>query len=237
MVTESRNRPYAPAANVINLLQRLRTRNLPDEINSEYLQAVGFSVALSSRIRQALEFLGLINESGGPEDVLGSLVRSTDEEYRQILEGVIREAYRDVFDVVDPSQDPQDAVINAFRRFEPASQHYRMAVLFLGLCREAGIPILEEPRRREVQRATQRRTATTPRTARQRASAGGRTGGQAQVPSAPALSSPVLLGYIQRLPRPGSVFPLDEREGWIDGIRTAFRLEYQAEDEEVIEQQ
>ena len=133
---------------------------------------------------------------------------------------------------MDPSQDPQDAVINAFRRFEPASQHYRMAVLFLGLCREAGIPILEEPRRREVQRVTQRRAAT-PRTPRQRPAVGGRTGGQTQIPSAPALSSPVLLGYIQRLPRPGSVFPLDEREDWIEGIRTAFRLEYQAEDEEV----
>ncbi len=225
MVTESQNRPYSPAANVISVLQRLRTRNLPEEINSIYLQAVGFSTPLASRILQTFRFLNLIKETGEPEDVLRSLARSTDEEYRQILEGVVREAYKDVFEAADPSQDPQHAVINAFRRFEPASQHYRMAVLFLGLCREAGIPILEEPRHREVQRSTRRLQGT-----------GGPPRGSLtsvkrkrhdEIGAAPALASPVLLGYFQRLPKPGSVFPSDEQQMWLDGIRFAFRLEYE----------
>jgi len=234
MTIESRNRPYSPPSNVIDLLQRLRTRNLPEVVNSEYLAATGLSSALGSRLLNTLRFLNLIRESGEPEDVLRSLARSTDDEYKQVLEGVIRDAYRDIFDVIDPSQDSQDAIVNAFRRFEPASQHYRMASLFLGLCREAGIPILEEPRRRKVQRSTRRLQGTggTPRGSL--TSVKGKR--HDEIGAAPALASPVLLGYFQRLPKPGSVFPSDEQQMWLDGISVAFRLEYQSEAESEVEE-
>jgi len=231
MVAESRYRPYAPPSNVVNLLHRLRTRNLPEVIDSDYLAATGLSKDLASRVLNAVRFLGLINESGEPENGLRSLARSTDEEYRQSLEGIVREAYRDVFEIVDPAQDQQHAVINAFRRFEPASQHYRMAILFLGLCREAGMPILEEPRRREVQRPAQRASAARP-IARQTSGTGARAGGRTTVETAPAQASPVLWGYFQRLPKPGGIFPLDEQDVWLEGIRSAFRLEYLTEQAE-----
>jgi hypothetical protein len=221
MVTESGYRPYAPPANVIKLLRRLRTRNLPEIVDPGYLTAVGFSKEIASRVLSAMRFLSLIKESGEPEDALRSLARSTDEEYKQLLEGILREAYRDVFEKVDPSQDQQQVIINAFRRFEPASQHYRMATLFLGLCREAGMPILEEPRRRDVQKVTQR-------TPRQAPSKGGRAGGHT-AETAPAQASPVLWAYFQRLPKPGSIFPQAEQEAWLDAIGSAFRLEYQTE--------
>jgi hypothetical protein len=221
MVSESGYRPYAPPANVIKLLRRLRMRNLPDVIDSGYLAAVGFSKEIASRVLSAIRFLRLIKESGEPEEALRSLARSTDEGYKDLLKGIIEEAYRDVFDVVDPSKDPQHTVLNAFRRFEPASQHYRMATLFLGLCREAGMPILEEPRRRDVQKVTQR-------TPRQAPGKGGRAGGH-RAETAPAQASPVLWGYFQRLPKPGSTFPQDEQEAWLGAIRSAFRLEYQTE--------
>lgn len=222
MVSESGYRPYAPPANVIKLLQRLRRRNLPEVVDSGYLTAMGFSKEIASRVLSAMRFLSLIKESGEPEDALRSLVRSTDEEYKQVLEGILREAYHDVFEKVDPSEDPQQVIINAFQHLEPASQHYRMATLFLGLCREAGMPILEEPRRRDVRKVAQR-------TLRQAPSRGSRAGGHT-VGTAPAQASPVLWGYFQRLPKPGSIFPMDEQEAWLDAIRSAFRLEYRTEE-------
>jgi hypothetical protein len=223
MVSESGYRPYAPPANVIKLLQRLRKRNLPEVVDSGYLTAMDFSKEIASRVLSAIRFLSLIKESGEPEDTLRSLVRSTEDEYKQLLEGILREAYHDVFEKVDPSQDPQQVIINAFQRFEPASQHYRMATLFLGLCREAGMPILEEPRRRDVHKVTQR----MPRQAPSKGRAGSHT-----VETAAAQVSPVLWGYFQRLPKPGTIFPLDEQEVWLDGMRSAFRLEYGAQQED-----
>jgi len=223
MVVESGYRPYAPPANVVKLLHRLRTRNLPEVVDSGYLTAMGFSKEIASRVLSAMRFLSLIKESGEPEDALRSLVRSTDDEYNQLLEGIVREAYHDVFEKVDPSQDQQQVIINAFQRYEPASQHYRMATLFLGLCREAGMPILEEPRRRDVQKVTQRMPRQAP-------SKSGKSGGRATGETAAAQTSPVLWGYFQRLPKPGGIFPLDEQEAWLDAIRSAFRLEYRTEE-------
>ena len=41
--------------------------------------------------------------------------------------------------------------MNAFEKYLPRSQHGRQVTLFLGLCREAGIPALDLPRRRSMQ--------------------------------------------------------------------------------------
>ena len=233
MVTEARYRPYASPANVIDLLHRFRTRNLPEVIDTDYIRAAGVSEGAVARALMALRFLRLVADSDEPTDELRSLARSTDEEYRDLLAGVVRGAYRDVFDVVDPAQDTQDAVINAFRRFEPASQHYRMAVLFLGLCREAGIAVMDETRHRQSRSAGAARSAT--RASSRRAST---TGAQASTPriqvpaeTAVAQGSAVLWGYFRRLPRPGSPFPESEQRAWLDGMKAAFALEYPQEAE------
>ena len=223
MSSESRYRPYAPPANVVKLLQRLRSVNIPEVIDSDYLAALGFSRAIASRVLGAMRFLGLIKESGEPEEALRSLARSTDEEYKQLLEGIVEEAYRDVFQVAHPSQHRHDEIVNAFRRFEPASQHERMAILFLGLCREAGMSIIDAPRQREVQKARERTT-------RQPRDKGARQGRQTQLGDAPACASPILWGYFQRLPKPRSVFPQDQQDAWLAAVKSAFGLEYRIEE-------
>jgi len=231
MATESRYRPYAAAENVIDLLHRFRTRNLPEVIDTDYIRAAGVSEGAVARTLMALRFLRLVADSNEPTDELRSLARSTDEEYRDLLAGIVRSAYRDVFDGVDPAQATQDAVINAFRRFEPASQHYRMAVLFLGLCREAGIAVMDEPRHRRSRSAGVARPA--PRAAAGRTpTIGAQTrSARTQVPSetAAAQGSAVLWGYFRRLPKPGAPFPATEQEAWLDGMKAAFALEYPQE--------
>lgn len=232
MTTESRNRPYAPPSSVIEVLHRLRSRNVPQAIDSDYLRSAGFSTAIASRILQALEFLGLINEAGQPQDSLRSLARSSDQDYKQLLDGIVRNAYSEVLEVVDLTQDTQDQIVSAFRRYEPGSQHYRMAILFLGLGREAGIPVLDEPRKREVQRAKARLSATGSMRARATVSRQRAAPGDADASVAPAQASAVLWGYFKRLPKPGSVFTPREREAWIEGMRGAFGLEYQEAEEQ-----
>lgn len=141
-------RPYAAPANVLGFLARVRRRNLPETITNDFLRVAGIPEVVFGRVMQALRFLKLVHEDGRPTDTLVALSGATDAQYREVLEKVIREAYRTEFQVIDPSKDMQARIIDAFRQFQPRSQTERMVMLFLGLCREAGIPVLEAPRER-----------------------------------------------------------------------------------------
>lgn len=141
------NRPYCPPSNVIAVLQRLRSRNLPERIDTEYLRDAGVSEGTVGRTMFGLRFLRLV-EGETPTTTLRTMVTSTDEEYEAALRGLLQEAYRDVFDVLDPATDSQAKFLNFFRRYTPASQRQRMVIFFLGMCREAGIQTLEAPRER-----------------------------------------------------------------------------------------
>jgi len=143
-------RPYAPSANVVSVLQRLRRMNTPPRLTSEFLGGAGVSEALRNRVLAAMRFLELIDDEQHPSDTLRSLVVAPDEDYRKLLEATLRSAYREDFENVDPTTDPQIRILNAFQRYQPRSQHERQVMLFLGLCREAGISVLDAPRERQM---------------------------------------------------------------------------------------
>jgi hypothetical protein len=163
MVTSDEQfRPYAATANVIAVINRAKTRNLPETINNEFLRIVGVPEVVFGRVMQALRFLNLVHEDGRPTEILEALASSPEAEYHEILEKAVREAYRTEFNVIDPGQDPQSRILDAFAPYKPRSQTSRMVMLFLGLCREAGIPVLEAPRERSMKAEPVRR-AKTPR--------------------------------------------------------------------------
>ena len=151
-------RPYAAPSNVTSVINRARTRNLPETINNDFLRIAGVPEQAYSRVLQALRFLGLIHEDGRPSDIFDALAGASDSQYRELLEKVVRDAYRSEFNVVDPGQDPQPKIIDAFQPYKPRSQINRMAMLFMSLCREAGIPVLDVPRDRKMKEAQPRRT-------------------------------------------------------------------------------
>jgi len=148
------------------VLQRVRSRNLPDRIDTDYLRDAGVPEGSLGRTMFALEFIGLVRDTI-PTPALRSIATSTDEEYRSTLAGLIRDSYREVFETLDPAQDAQDRILNFFRRYTPASQRPRMVTFFLALCREAGINTLDVPRARAagVSR-TARSGSTRPQTGR-----------------------------------------------------------------------
>jgi hypothetical protein len=177
---EEERRPYAAAANVKEVLKRVRTRNLPEVIDDEFFRLVDIPDVVFGRVRDALRFLDMIGDDGRPTDRLRAVAAATDEEYQTLFASAIREAYRDDFERVDPAQDTQAQIVNAFRRYLPRSQTSRMVMLFLGLCREAGVPVLDAPRDRAM-RSTVGRTPKPPphqrtRTVRPTAGAGSRAG-------------------------------------------------------------
>ena len=143
-------RPYAATANVLAVLQRARTRNLPDTINDDFLSLTGVPEVVFGRVQQALLFLDLIHEDDRPTDKLEGLAKAPESEYSELLAGCIQQAYREDFQRIQPGEDDQTKIIDAFRRYKPRSQTSRMVMLFLGMCRAAGIPVRDAPRERRM---------------------------------------------------------------------------------------
>lgn len=146
-------RPYAPPSNVIAVFKRARSRNLPDHVNADFLNLAGVSTtgSIGRRVAYALRFLGLTQDDGKPTDVLRAISAASEAEYKELLAAAITSAYADDFKRIDPANDSQATIVDAFRRYEPRSQTARMVMLFLGLCREAGIPVQDAPRKRAMQ--------------------------------------------------------------------------------------
>lgn len=171
MAAQDDKRPYAAAANVISVIHRGRTRNLPDRIDTDFLRLVGMPEVVYGRVAAALNFLELTEEDGTPTDTLQAIVSAPDDQYRELLAAAVRTAYESDFKRVDPSQDTQAQIIDAFRPYQPRSQTKRMVTLFLALCREAGIPVKEMPRERAMKGQSGKPSAASrsaPATSKQR---------------------------------------------------------------------
>ena len=228
MVSQDReptNRPYPPPSNTIAVLHRLRTRNLPDRIDNEYLRDAGIPEGTISRTLFAMRFLGFIDEGGLLTEPVKSIHTSTDEEYQAILSGLIREAYKEVFNVVDPSQDSQDKILNVFRRYIPASQRDRMVIFFLGMCREAGISTLDVPKARTMG-TVKTTTQVAKRTSSKAASTISQKERAAIRHAAVTGIDPALEGLIRTLPEPGTALSLERRRQWLEMAEATLRFVY-----------
>jgi hypothetical protein len=189
---------------------------LPERIDSEYLRDSGIPEGTITRTLFALRFLGLITEASEASQALQSIAVSTDEEYQSILSGLIREAYREVFNVVDPAEDPQERIINVFRRYTPASQRNRMVIFFLGMCREAGIPTLNVPRSRAM---------GTVKPSRQPSRVVTRVKGETKRSATTGLD-PALESLIRSLPAAGTPLSQDRRQRWLKMAEATLEFVY-----------
>jgi hypothetical protein len=189
-------RPYAAASNVIAVLERCRSRNLPTEIDDNFLRLAQIPDVVFGRVKHALRFLNLMDQHGRPTDRLRSLAGAPIDEYRQVLAGVLQEAYREDFERVNPAEDPAHVIVAAFQKYEPRSQTKRMVMLFLGLCREADIEVADAPRERKMQSRASNGTKASTVNRQQRRSAGT---AQVEVSAArrPAFGSSLLFGVTE----------------------------------------
>jgi hypothetical protein len=107
-------------------------------IDATEIQRVGVSEGNTSRTLAALKFLGL-TKNEKPTDQFTMLNKATTEEYPKVLGDIIRDAYSDIFAILNPKTATEVQIIDAFRGKEPEKQRARMVQLFTGLCQEAGI--------------------------------------------------------------------------------------------------
>jgi hypothetical protein len=138
-VTADKPAPYAPPSAILDIIDRYRNRGLPTPVNSDVLGRAGISDSLIPRTLQALQTLDLIDAEGRPTATLEGIRLAPEGEIKKRMEEWLKGAYADVFTYVDPSQDTDTQIRDAFRSYQPIGQQARMVTLFQGLCTAAGL--------------------------------------------------------------------------------------------------
>lgn len=161
----SRSAPYAPAANVLLVIEKARNGRVPNPVSPFELERMGVPAGNTGRTFLALRQLGLLSDDGEQTEALARLRRAPTDEYQQVLADILREAYDAVFAVLDVEAQPSyDQITDAFRGMTPEGQRERMVALFVGLCREAGLLAKpnDEGRKSSLQRRRRSASASRP---------------------------------------------------------------------------
>ena len=221
--------PYASYKNVRDVINRYRDRGLPEPLTYSDLERIGIPGGMAPRTLRALRFLGLVDEAGNRLEAFERLKRATTEEYPALLAEIVRGAYLPIFQIVDPAQDSDTALADAFRRFEPSAQREKMIVLFRGLAEEAE---LIPPKSRQ-QREGGARREPRPRTAIPKPPTQVIQPEGIPAPGATTESQAdyrLVQAVIQQLPREPR-WTATKRDRWIAALTSAVDLVFEVEDE------
>jgi Family of unknown function (DUF5343) len=131
--------PYAPYTSVLTVIRHMRERNLKEPVTAQLITTINVAEGNAPRTIVALRFLGLLDEAGYITPNFRALENATDDEYPEVLENILREAYGHVFMALEPATASDQQFKNAFLYYQPKTQRPRMVMLFKGLCREATI--------------------------------------------------------------------------------------------------
>ena len=221
--------PYVAYKTLKNFLERFK-QSLPGRIDRGLMGSM--SGAAQSQVTTALRFLGMISESGIPTDVLRRYVAGDETARKVEMCTVLADSYPFIFGGgFDLSTATASQLREQFADYTTATGETlgRCMAFLKDAARDAGLPVSPyilqgktrtpgvkkkaAPRREEKNTG---RTSTAPPAPQH----------PAPQPSMPALSSLLLSGLFQRLPKPGSVWLPDDRERWLQTFNNVLRLEY-----------
>ncbi len=138
-----RSAPYVSAATLSNFFDHVRWVSTPKKVDQGLLLDYGLPKGNIGALLSALKFFGLVQDDGTPTPAF-KMIQTGGDEFRTNLEEIVRRAYADVFSRLDPSRDGREKLRNYFaRNYSPAISN-KATIVFLDLCKEAGIPIAEE---------------------------------------------------------------------------------------------
>ena len=130
--------PYAPLASVRKVLEAIRTGS-EGPWTAEGCASAGVTDSMVPRTLNALEALGVVDAYGALTRPGRALLGTAGAEYAAALDIIVREAYAEVLERVEPATAGAEAITSAFAGFEPSAQQDKMVSLFRGLCAECGL--------------------------------------------------------------------------------------------------
>lgn len=212
-VTTERPGPYAPPSAILEVINRRRDRGLTAPINAEVLARASISESLIPRTLQSLQTLDLIDDTGAPTPTFEALRVAPTAEFKMRLQEWLKSAYADVFAFVDPSEDDEVKITDAFRPYNPAGQQRRMVTLFRELCAAAGLAPEKAPSPKAIPTPQARNTVSIVRNATKPLAKQTAAKTSAGLP-------PALAGLMDSLPSP--------QIGWTAAERSKFLETFQA---------
>jgi len=233
--------PYAPPTAVLGVINGYRDRGLATPFTLSVLQRAGVSESLAPRTLQAFKLLDLVDDQGNPTPAFIDLGKAGSAEFPERLAAILRAAYEEVFQFVEPRDDPSEKVRDAFRVYKPRGQQERMVTLFLGLCEVAGLVDARPQKARPQRKASgSNGSQRAPRaTASDKAQREEKPLPRSPVtedfhPSPPPASGqhPFIRGLIQELPPAGTEWSEAKREKWAKAALAAFHVIYELPPEE-----
>lgn len=218
---ERRFAPYAPGSTVLKIIRHFRNREVPDRLTPTMLMQLNVTENIVPRVLRALQFISLIDDTFDTTADFRRIPTADEKQYQQLLQGLLRTAYREIFQLVDVENAPRETLVKAFLPYAPASQRGRMVILFTELAREAGMRILgtkEEPRMTAPKIPIRKREpGRTPKV-------GGRSapqGGEGRV-------HPSLLVLLADLPANGNPWTNTDRDRWMKALQAMIDYLYPA---------
>ncbi len=219
--------PYVAYKTLSNFLYRFR-QGVPSRIDRGLMGSM--SGAAQSQVTTALRYLGMISEKGAPQPLLHRYVSGDEGEHRAALLEALRNSYPFLFgDHFDLTRATAQMLREAFESntsatgetlgrcigfFKDAAQD---AMLILSPFITEKKPRAAVPRKKPSQRREEKKLeAVRP----------GVVAHVARFDNSVANESLLLSGLFKRLPKPGTVWPKEDRERWVQTLQNVLLLEY-----------
>lgn len=223
--------PYVAYTTLSNFIGRFK-QGLPSRIDRGLMGSM--SGAAQSQVITAMRYLGMISENGLPTQLMKLYATGDEGERKNALGKMLVAAYPFLFDTeafnisFATGQQLREALeANTSATGETLD---RCMSFVKDAARDAGFtvsPYMTQKTSRTVY--GRRKSAPKPRPAPKTAEKVRQASVESQPanqPHLPVHGSMLLSGLFQRLPAPGTVWPREERERWVQTLQNVLLLEY-----------
>jgi len=222
--------PYVAYKTLKNFLDKFN-QGLPGRIDRGLMSSM--SGAAQSQVTTALRYLGMISENNIPTDVMRRYVTGEDSQRKEALREMLSRSYPFIFiSDFDFSTATASQLREEFEAKTTATgETVGRCIAFLkDAALDADIVVSRFITQKKARTAGARRR---PVVVRKDEGGGKEKSKDEYIPLAPlkhptiaAQESLLLWGLFQRLPKPGSIWSIDDRKRWMETLGNVLELEY-----------
>jgi hypothetical protein len=153
---------YIPLIALDNFISRLKSKGIPAVIDSELTHTMSGGTA--SALLSALRFLGLVDQSGTPQDSLRKLVAAYDtDRWKDVFGDLVDQAYAGIIEDLDMTTATRSMLDDKFRKNSKAAGQVldKAARFYLGALEKMQRPVSPHFKIRKARAVSSRRTSRT----------------------------------------------------------------------------